>query len=119
MAGSLTLGGMADGLLAGQITIGPSTIAGKAANSEMLNVELVANIDTVVKVPPEAVAFAVLFTFAATSPAEVKIRTNLNNADVGLPVPASGWLQMPVASGVTELKFKAASPTAFFQLVFV
>jgi hypothetical protein len=119
MAGSLTLSGMADGLLSGQVTFGPSTMAGKVANSEILNIELVANTDYVVKVPSEAVAFGVFFTFEATSAPELKLGSNLSATATGFPVPAQGFACLPLYLGTTELKFKAVSPPPVFQLAFV
>ena len=118
MSGTLSLGGMADGLLIGQVIVGPSTMAGKAAISEIINVSLEANVDFAVKVPAEAVAYAVTFTFTG-SPAEVKIGSNLVTTTNGMPVPASGWLCLPIYSTMTELKFKAATPPSIFQVVFI
>jgi len=119
MAGSITVGGMAAGLLVGEIRIGPATMVGKSAISEIFNLELTSNVDKVVVVPNEAVAFCVVFTFSGTEPTELKVRTNLDNADTGFPIPASGFFAAPLLSTVTELKFKAATPPAVFQLVFV
>jgi hypothetical protein len=110
---------MADGLLIGQITVGPSTVSGKAAISEVVNVELVSNTDFVVKLPPEAAQFAGVFTFTGESAVEVKLRTNLNNGDAGLPIPAQGWFSLPVYGGVTELKFKASAVPPVFQLTVI
>lgn len=118
MAGSLTLAGMAAGLLAGEVVVGPSTITGKANIAEVLNVTLEANVDFAVKVPSEAVAWAALFTFASTAP-EVKVGSNLVTTANGMPVPAQGFVCAPVMSGMTELKFKAVSPPSMFQLVFI
>lgn len=119
MAGSLTLAGMADGLLAGQVIIGPNTMSGKEAISEVLNVELAANVDTVVKVPSQAVAFACVFTFQGETGSELKLGSNLSVTTTGFPVKAEGFLALPLASGTTELKFRAASPPATFQLFFI
>ena len=119
MAGSLTLGGMADGLLIGQITVGPSTINGKENIGEVINATLEANVDFVVKVPAGAVAWACVFTFKGEAPGEVKVRTNLNNADTGMPIGTEGFAAQRLASGVTELKFKSASPPSIFQLTFI
>jgi hypothetical protein len=119
MAGSLTLGGMADGLVAGQVTVGPSTMTGKQAISEVINLELEANVDKKIAVPPEAVAFAFLFTFTGSEGPEVKLRTNKNEADGGFPLIAQGWGAMPLAAGIKELIFKAATAPKLFQLVFV
>jgi hypothetical protein len=119
MAGSLTLGGMADGLLIGQVTVGPSTVSGKAAISEIVNCELTPNVDFAVKVPPEAVQFAVVFTFTGGEAPAVTLRTNLNTGDTGFPIPAQGWFALPVASSVTELRFKTSAPPPVFQLTFI
>lgn len=119
MSGSLTLGGMADGLLSGQSTFGPSTITGNESISETINVELTANIDYTIKVPGAAVAFACFFTFQGQSGVELKLGSNLNATTGGFPVKAEGFLALPVAPGVTELKFRSATPPPTFQLVFI
>lgn len=119
MAGSLTIGGMADGLLIGSIDIGPLTIAGKRAIGEVIEITLEANVDFVVKVPSEAVAYAVMFTFSASSAPEVKVGSNLVTTTNGMPVPAQGFFAAPLYSTITELKLKAATPPGAFQLVFV
>lgn len=118
MAGTLTLGGMADGLLVGQETIGPLSMNGKRAIGKIEEVTLEANVDYVVKVPSEAVAYAVTFTFASSAP-EVKVGSNLVTTANGMPIPAQGFMAAPVVSGMTELKFKAVSPPSVFQLVFI
>jgi hypothetical protein len=119
MAGSLNLGGMADGLLIGQVTIGPSTVSGKEAISEVISITLEANVDFVVKVPTNAVQFACIFTFEPTNPGEVKIGSNLSATTTGFPVLAQGFLSLPLTSGTTELKFKSATPPPVFSLVFI
>jgi hypothetical protein len=111
--------GMADGLLIGQVTVGPSTVSGKAAISEVINVELASNVDFVVKLPPESAQFAGVFTFTGENSTEVKLRTNLNPTDTGLPIPAQGWFSIPVYGGVTELKFKASAVPPVFQLTVI
>jgi hypothetical protein len=119
MAGSLTVGGMADGLVIGQVTIGPSTMTGKQAISDVVNIELAANTDFKVSVPPEAVAFAFLFTFSGSEAPEVKLRTDKNEGDGGYPLIAQGWGAMPLAASIKTLIFKAATAPKLFQLVFV
>ena len=37
----------------------------------------------------------------------------------GMPLPAQGWFAAPIYGGITELKLKAASPPAAFNLTFV
>jgi hypothetical protein len=118
MAGTLTLGGMADGLLIGEVVIGPASMNGNQAISEILNLTLEAKVEQSVKVPSEAVAFACVFTFVALSGApSVKLGSNL--VAVGYPIPARGWLALPIESGTTELKFKSETATSMFQLVFI
>ena len=118
MAGTLTLGGMADGLLSGQVTVGPFSMNGKQAISEVINVELAANVDTAIKVPPEAVAYAVSFAFVS-SPAEVKLGSNLSATSTGLSVLAQGFIALPLNTGVTEVKFRSPGPPPTFQLIFI
>jgi hypothetical protein len=111
---------MADGLLIGNIDIGPLTIAGKRAIGEVLEVTLEANVDYVVKVPSEAVAYALTFTFNTTGAAtEVKVGSNLVTTANGMPLAAQGFFAAPLLSSITEVKFKAVSPPSAFQLVFV
>ena len=117
MAGSLTLGGMADGLLAGELVIGPASMNGKQAISEVLNVILAANVDSTIVVPSEAVGYCCIFE--GSSAAEIKIGSNLIGTANGMPVSAQGFLALPLWSGITELKFKSAAPPSMFQLVFI
>lgn len=119
MSGSLTLGGMADGLLIGQVTVGPATMAGAESISEVINCELVANTDFVVKVPVNARAFACIFTFSGESPPELKLGSNLSATSTGFATTAQGFLALPLYSGITELKFKAAAVPPVFQVVFI
>jgi hypothetical protein len=119
MPGSLTGGGMADGLLAGNVDLGPWFMAGKEAISEIINVVLEANVDTTVKVPLGATAFACSFTFKGEPGPEMKLGSNLNATATGFPVKAEGFLILPLASGCTELKFKAATAPPVFQICFI
>jgi hypothetical protein len=119
MAGSLTLGGMADGLLIGQVTVGPNTVSGKAAISEIINCELAPNTDFVVRVPGEAVQVAGIFTIGGEQVSQVTLRTNLDSGDTGLAMLAQGFFSLPLASGVTELRFRAVSPPDTFQVIFI
>jgi len=119
MAGSLTLAGMADGLLIGQVTVGPNTMTGAESISEVINCELATNVDFVVKVPTNARAFACMFTFGGEAPPELKLGSNLSATSTGFVTTAQGFLALPLTTGVTELKFKAPSPPPVFQLVFI
>ena len=119
MSGTLTLGGMADGLLIGQETVGPLSMNGKRALGKIEEVTLEANVDYVIKVPSEAVAYAIAFTFSASSSPEVKVGSNLVTTTNGMPVPSQGFFAAPLLSTITELKFKAVTPPSAFQLVFI
>lgn len=119
MAGSLTLAGMADGLLIGQVTVGPNTMTGAESISEVVNCELTANVDFTVNVPANARAFAAMFTFSGESPPELKIGSNLSPTSTGFVTTAQGFLALPLTTAVTELKFKSASPPPVFQIVFI
>jgi hypothetical protein len=120
MPGQLQLSGGAAGLLAGSIITGPLSVSGKTeVPGEIIGITLEANVDFVVKVPPEATAYYIAFKFVATSPIEVKVRTNLNNADGGLPIPATGFFAALIVSGTTEIKIKAASAPSRFNFGFI
>src|SRR5271169_1207513 len=117
MAGSLTLGGMAYGGASGGLPYGPSTVSGKRIIEEVIEVVLEANVDYVVKIPVEAVQWVAFFGVGSSAP-EVKVGSNLVTTANGMPVAAQGFSSNPVASGMTELKFKSASPPSSFQLAF-
>ena len=120
MAGSLTLGGMADGTLSGNYDYGPLTVAGKRVISEVREVVLEANVDYSIKVPSEAVQWAAFFTFPGTgSGGEVKVGSNVASTTAAIGFPAQGFKSEPILSSTTELKFRAPSPPAAFNVVFV
>ncbi len=116
MAGTLTLGGQSDGLLSGGMVFGPSSINGRRAIGYDTEVLLVANVDYSIVLPTEAVAYAVWFTFGGEATGEIKIGSNLVATSSGMPVKAEGFFAAPIASTMTELKFKSASPPAAFQV---
>ncbi len=118
MAGTLTLGGMADGTAAGNLDFGPNTVNGLRIIGKVVEVKLEANVDFTITVPSEAVQWAAFFNTAASAP-EVKVGSNLIATTSGMPVSAKGHLSVPVAAGMTELKLKAASPPEPFNVVFV
>ena len=118
MAGSLTLGGMADNTAAGNLDYGPSTVNGKRVIGQINEVKLEANVDLVLKVPSEAVQWAAFFSTASSAP-EVKVGSNLITTANGMPVASQGHLSVPIYSSVTELKFKAATPPEPFFVIFI
>jgi hypothetical protein len=58
--------------------------------------------DNTFAVPKEATAVLIVFPFVLEA-GEVKIRTNLDALDGGLPVPAAGYVVFPLLASVTSL----------------
>ena len=118
MSGSLTLGGMCDGLNSGEIVVGPTSVNGKRVIGSLTEVNMEANVDYVVKVPTEAVQWFMCFGTASSAP-ELKVGSNLVTTTNGMPIAAQGFASCPLYSSVTELKLKATSAPVAFQLGFV
>lgn len=117
MAGTLTLSGLACGLASGEQIIGPNTMAGGAIIGAIIPVTLVTG-DNTVSVPPLAVAVAVFVP--STNTAEIKVRTNLNSFEAGLPINPSGpWFAWPLYTGTTSVILNAASGGATISVVFI
>jgi len=106
MAGTLTITGLAAGLASGEKTIGPLTMVGTASVGEIRDLALTAGDNTI---PVPAGAAAVAIVPADTNTVVVKLRTNLNSTDAGLPVSTVGFLAIPLAAGTTSLILNAAS----------
>jgi hypothetical protein len=117
MAGSLTIGGSSDGLLAGSNVIGPVTINGKTILGDRWAQPLAAG-DNTFQVPNEATAALVVFPFTLEGP-EVKIRTNLDALDGGLPVPASGFAVFPLLAAVTSVILHASGGVGVTEMAFI
>jgi hypothetical protein len=119
MSGTLTLTGMSAGLPAGEIISGPVTMTGTslvgAVNSAALAVG-----DNTFQVPAGAIAVAI---FPGEAPAAtIKVRTNLNSGDAGLPVapyPGLGWVAFPLPTGVTSVIVNASQTVSSVQLFFI
>ena len=118
MAGSLNASGSVSGMLTGSKDIGPVTMTGKAIIGEIYTLEPEAGKDNTIKVPKESVAVLIAFTFESGSP-EVKVRTNLNSADGGLPIPAQGWIAFPLYTGVTSIILHPDTATQTIELSFI
>lgn len=116
MAGQLTIGGMVAGLLSGGKTIGPLTMQGNQTVGEILDVSLKAG-DNAIAIPEGATA--VLIACPLTNGVQVKLRTNLNAGDAGLPLALTGYAVLAIAPGVTSLILNAASATSAFELSFI
>ena len=115
MAGSLTLGGMADNLPAGGFLVGPVTVSGTKSTPEIMNIELTSGVALKVPLPPEARQWAVFFQFAGAAPGEVFIECGT----VEMGIPARDFACSPIPAGVTEMYFFAASAPKLFQLVVI
>lgn len=108
MSGQLTIGGEAEGPT-GTINIGPKTITGTLPIGQVDSFELALG-DNTVPVPAGAVAAVIVFTAAYNGP-EVKIRTNLNPLEGGLPVTGQGFAVFPVTAATTSLILHTSAVT--------
>lgn len=119
MAGTLTITGMSAGLPAGEIIVGPASITGTNLVGALQSAALAVG-DNTFTVPTGAVAVAI---FPGEAPAAtVKVRTNLNSGDTGLPVaPYSGlgWVAFPLPTGVTSVVLNASQTVNAVQLFFI
>lgn len=116
MAGTLTITGLAAGLLSGEKVIGPLTLTGSAVVGTILDEPLAAG-DNTIAVPSGATAALVVLPSGNTS--ALKLRTSANPADTGVPFGPTGWLVLPIASGVSSLIINAASQVASIEVSFI
>jgi hypothetical protein len=108
MAGTLTVSGLAAGLLSGEKVIGPLTMTGGATIGTIIDAALASG-DNTIAIPAGAVACVVVLPASGT--VTVKVRTNANSGDGGLPIGATGYVVFPIASGVTSLIVNATGST--------
>jgi hypothetical protein len=106
MAGTLTASGFTAGLLTGQKTIGPIAMTGTAVIGQITDATLATG-DNTLTVPSGA--YAVLIALPANSTPTLKVRTNVNAADGGLPIGSAGYCVFPIAAGVTSLIVNASA----------
>lgn len=117
MAGSFTISGMSAGLASGSKIIGPNTMPGGSIVGEILDATLATG-DNTFTVPTGAVAVAVFLP--STNVAAIKVRTNLDSGDAGLPVNPSGpWFAWPLMIGTTSLILNAASGGAVVEITYI
>lgn len=117
MAGSLTITGMASGLLSGQKIIGPITMTGGAIVSQISSATLSTG-DNTFTIPTSATGVAIAFSITNTY--ELKVRTNLNVIDGGMPVnPAGPWMAWALYPGTTSIVINAATGGATVELSFI
>lgn len=103
MASQINISGLAAGLPAGQVTIGPITFTPANSMCEQLVTNLSSG-DTTITVPPNATA---LLLVLPTTSNTVKVRTNLNSGDAGLPIATGS-----VTSDPFFFSFRGLSPTS-------
>jgi hypothetical protein len=117
MAGSLTISGLAAGLVSGQKIIGPNTMVGSATVGQVTDYTLTTG-DNTFTVPTGAYAVAVFLP--STNSSAITVRTNLDSGDTGLAVnPVGPWFVWPFASGTTSLILHAAAGGAVIELSFI
>jgi hypothetical protein len=106
MAGTITVSGLVADLLSGEKVIGPETMTGSATVGTIDDLGLVAG-DNPVQVPLGA--SVLLLVFSQQNAATVKVRTNENASDAGLPIGAQGFEVLTVGAGVTEFILNASA----------
>jgi|ERR1700733_2830184 len=116
MAGSLTISGLEAGLLTGQKTIGPITMTGSSVIGQITDLPLVAG-DNTITVPSGS--SEILIVLPATNTVELKIRTNLNSGDAGMPLGPTGFVTWPIFTGTTSVIVNAASTTGMIEATFI
>ena len=116
MAGTMTIGGSAPGLLTGTKTIGPITDVGTAVVGTVTDVTLSSG-DNTITVPSGATH--VLIELPATNTVTLKVRSNLNSSDGGMPVGPTGFVKLPLPAGTTSVIINAASTTGAIEATFI
>lgn len=117
MAGTFTITGLAAGLASGSKTIGPNTMTGSAVVGTVIDATLSTG-DNTFAVPTSASACTIFIS--TTNTAVLKIRTNLDAIDGGLPInPAGPWISWPLAPGTTSVIVNAASGGASVELTII
>lgn len=119
MPGTLTVSGMSAGLTSGYKVIGPITITGANQIGEIIDATLSSG-DNTFTVPSGATAVLVALGQAAST--TVKVRTNLNSGDAGLPIgpfSGTGWAAFPLVTGVTQVILNASGTVGPIELSFI
>ena len=115
----MTIGGMSAGLASGAKAIGPVTTTGLNTVGTILDESLAVG-DNAFAVPSGATSVAIFLGYAPA--VTVKVRTNLNSSDAGLPIsPMSGtpWFKMDLPTGVTSVILNASGSLAGVELSFI
>lgn len=120
MSGTLTISGMSAGLPSGQQVIGPVTDTGTNTIGQTIDATLGTG-DNTFAVASGAVRVAV-FIPAGGYTATLKIRTNLNSGDGGLPVgpyAGTGWMSWPLPAGTTSVILNSTGSVANVEVKFI
>jgi len=96
--------------------MGPLTMVGTTVIGQITDVPLSAG-DNTIPVPLGAVAVLIVLPTAGVS--ELKIRTNLNPSDGGLPIGTSGFDVFSLYPGTTALIINAAGAVTGIELSFI
>jgi hypothetical protein len=119
VAGQFTISGMAAGSLTGERIFGPYTITGSLTTIGQTTDIVLSSGDNTIAVPTGALA---VWVFPPNNnSAALKIRTNLNSSDAGLPIsPSQPFGPYVFASGTTSLIINAgAGVSAFTEVAFI
>lgn len=111
MPGTLTIGGMSYGLASGGKVIGPVTTTGNNQIGGLWTGTLSTG-TTTIAVPVGARAVAIFLGTSVSS--SVKVRTNLNADDDGLPISPTAsipWTKFDLPTGATEIILRVAEGT--------
>lgn len=117
--GTLSVMGAVAGMATGQTVIGPITTTGNNIVGDTLPINLASG-DNTFAVPSGATK--VLINLGQGVGVAVKVRTNLNSGDAGLPIgPYSnvGWTAFDLVSGVTSIILNAGATVSNGGMVFV
>jgi hypothetical protein len=116
MAGTLTVSGLAAGLATGEKVIGPVTDTGTAVVGQITDLTLASG-DNTLAVPSGATH--VLIVLPANNAVTIKVRSNLNSSDGGMPIGLTGWVKVPLPSGTTSVILNAASSAGAVEATFI
>lgn len=120
MSGTLTINGMSAGLVSGEKVLGPITMTGTNQVGQITDASLGTG-DNTFPVPPSG-PYALAILFGQAPSVTVKLRTNLNIADVGLeitPAANTAFAVFPLPAGVTSVILNASGSLPGIELWFI
>lgn len=119
MPGTLTVSGMSAGLASGEKVIGPVTTTASNTVGTIIDTTLASG-DNTFTVPSGSTCVAIFLGYSPS--VTVKVRTNLNVIDGGMPIAPFGgtpWFKMDLVSGVTSIVLNASGSLAGVELTFI